>query len=428
MKNIIILLFSTLFLCVSAQDSKQLIRFHNVTDITTLNAIVSPLAGQIVFVESEDAHYENDGSIWKKITNSSSITEIVDGDGDTRVRVDNGSDNDIIQFTTAGQTNFEIDGNLFRAINTNQSVYIGNTGTQATKSVLIGHDVLTSGSGTTETVAVGYKAMENAAGGIKNTAVGAYALMASGSGSNNNTAAGHSALKANTSGDNNSALGGSALLANTLGNNNTAVGYRALRLNTTGNDNVAIGTQALRSNTTGSRNVCIGDATMYTNTTGNGNVGIGADVILNWPDLDNNVRIGLNTMTYFGVQVAWSITSDLHWKDSVQSLSHGLSLIKELRPVDYLRKEAYHNKKEIGFIAQELEVALKKVGYHDQGFLTKGDQGLFEVRYNDFIGIAVKAIQEQQQTIANNLVEMESSQAELLEMKKRLALLEDQIK
>ena len=93
-----------------------------------------------------------------------------------------------------------------------------------------------------------------------------------------------------------------------------------------------------------------------------------------------------------------------------------------------MRKGAFERKREIGFIAQELEVALKKVGYHDQGFLTKGDQGLFEVRYNDFIGIIVKAIQEQQQTIANNLVEMKKNQAELLEMKKRLALLEDQIK
>ena len=88
--------------------------------------------------------------------------------------------------------------------------------------------------------------------------------------------------------------------------------------------------------------------------------------------------------------------------------------------MSYLRKGAYHIKKEIGFIAQELEVALRKVGYHDQGFLTKTDNGFFEVRYNDFIGIAINAIKEQQQTI-------DAQQKEMLEMNKRLLLLEKKI-
>ena len=113
----------------------------------------------------------------------------------------------------------------------------------------------------------------------------------------------------------------------------------------------------------------------------------------------NRVRIGNSSIDYAVIQVAWTISSDLHWKDSIQSLAYGLNLIKELRPVSYLRKGAFHNKKEVGFIAQELEVALRKVGYLDQGFLTKTDRGFFEVRYNDFIGIAINAIKEQQQKI-----------------------------
>ena len=134
----------------------------------------------------------------------------------------------------------------------------------------------------------------------------------------------------------------------------------------------------------------------------------------------NQVRIGNNNISYAGVQVAWTTTSDLHWKDSIQTLPYGLNLIKELRPVNFLRKGAFDKKREIGFIAQELEIALRKVGYHDQGFVTKTDKGLLEVRYNDLIGVAISAIKEQQQTI-------DAQQKEMLEMNKRLLLLEKKI-
>jgi len=120
--------------------------------------------------------------------------------------------------------------------------------------------------------------------------------------------------------------------------------------------------------------------------------------------------LGNTTIGQSSIQVDWSISSDLHWKDCIQSLAYGLNLIKELRPVNYLRKGAFERKREIGFIAQELEVALRNVGYHDQGFLTKTDSGYFEVRYNDFIGIAINAIKEQQQTIESQQKSLESQQ------------------
>ncbi|MDG1917369.1 MAG: hypothetical protein P8I29_06080 [Flavobacteriales bacterium] len=42
---------------------------------------------------------------------------------------------------------------------------------------------------------------------------------------------------------------------------------------------------------------------------------------------------------------------------------------------------------------------MEEVGFDNQGFLTQTDQGHYEVRYNDFIPIAIKGIQEQQQQI-----------------------------
>ena len=42
---------------------------------------------------------------------------------------------------------------------------------------------------------------------------------------------------------------------------------------------------------------------------------------------------------------------------------------------------------------------LAKTGYKDQGFLTEDDEGRLSLRYNDFIALLTKAIQEQQDII-----------------------------
>ena len=39
------------------------------------------------------------------------------------------------------------------------------------------------------------------------------------------------------------------------------------------------------------------------------------------------------------------------------------------------------------------------MGYDDQGFLTKADNGNLSLRYNDFIALLAKGIQEQQDMI-----------------------------
>ena len=192
---------------------------------------------------------------------------------------------------------------------------------------------------------------------------------------------------------------------------------RAIIRNTSGHDNVAVGYRALEDITTSSNNI-----------------GIGHDAQVSVAANSNQIRLGNTTIGQSSIQVDWSISSDLHWKDSIQSLAYGLNLIKELRPVNYLRKGAFERKREIGFIAQELEVALRNVGYHDQGFLTKTDSGYFEVRYNDFIGIAINAIKEQQQTIESQQQFLESQQQtisshqkEIQKLIKRVLLMEDKI-
>ncbi|KAF0194483.1 MAG: hypothetical protein FD166_3457, partial [Bacteroidetes bacterium] len=53
-----------------------------------------------------------------------------------------------------------------------------------------------------------------------------------------------------------------------------------------------------------------------------------------------------------------------------------------------------NRKKEFGFIAQEVEVALTEAGASDTGIISIDDEGLYSMRYNDLIAPMVKAIQE----------------------------------
>jgi len=245
-----------------------------------------------------------------------------------------------------------------------------------------------------ENVAIGSQALIANSTGYENTANGSQALAANTSGYEN-TANGYRALYNNT-GIRNSANGHSALKANTTGNLNTASGWRALYLNTTGSNNTAIGNDALINNTTGSNNTAIGFNAQVPNGAANG-----------------QVRIGSTIVNYAGVQVPWTVTSDKRWKENIRELPYGLDLVKQLKPVDYIRKNNEHKTREMGFIAQDVEALLTKIGYTDQGFLHKDDKGFMSLRYNDFIALLTKAIQEQQEIIESLQSTVTGQQSEI---------------
>jgi hypothetical protein len=106
------------------------------------------------------------------------------------------------------------------------------------------------------------------------------------------------------------------------------------------------------------------------------------------------VRIGNTLVTYAGVQVAWTITSDRRWKSDIQNSGLGLGFISKLRPVSYFRNNDESQKTEYGFIAQDVEEVLKESGVENSGMITITDEGLYELRYNDLLAPMVKAIQE----------------------------------
>ena len=194
------------------------------------------------------------------------------------------------------------------------------------------------------------------------------------------------------------------------GNYNCFVGSGAGTNLSTGDGNVIIGEDAGANISTGSENVFVGGAAGWSNTSGNNNVAVGCDAQVPASTGSNQVRIGDTRITYAGVQVSWTVTSDIKWKESVEDLSFGLNLVKGLRPVDYTRKNNSSGTREIGFIAQDVQKLLSETGIKNYGIISEGRDGSLELRYNDFIPILTKAIQEQEKVI-------ESQQQQINELK-----------
>jgi len=288
--------------------------------------------------------------------------------------------------------------------------------------------------------------------GQRNTALGFETLLSNTTG-NNNTAQGFEALRENTTGENNVATGAFALDANTTGNNNTAQGFQALLLNETGNRNVAIGVDALGSNTTGGNNTAIGsgsggmlttgsfntligantnvDAANRTNTVaigGNGNLALGGN---------NSVRIGNNSTLTIGGQVNWTNYSDKRTKRGFKEDVAGLPFILKLKPLTYRydvdkqyelmwgkkNEKKYESQYDIekirfsGFIAQDVEAIAQQIGYDFSGVDKPQDaNGLYGMRYSDFVPSLVKAIQEQQEQIEEQQEQIEKLQKENKEL------------
>ena len=196
-----------------------------------------------------------------------------------------------------------------------------------------------------------------------------------------------------------------------MGQYNTANGYQALNSNTDGSKNTALGYQALEDNTIGSNNTAIGYNAQVPSAVG-----------------DNQVRIGNVSVTYAGVQVPWTYTSDKRWKSDIQSSELGLNFISKLRPVQYYRTNDEGKKTEYGFIAQELEEALNNAGATNNGIISKDDAGMYGVRYNDLISPMVKATQELNSKVASQQQTIEAQQAENEALRSRLDKLEQLIK
>lgn len=306
---------------------------------------------------------------------------------------------------------------------------------QGSSNIAIGYRALRATTSTAETIAIGKEAISSGTltGGYGNIAVGTRAAQSLAGTQVGVTAIGHEALQSNQSGYT-TAVGMQALKSNTSGFSNDAFGYQALQNNTTGGSNVAIGRGALTNVTTSWSNTAIGNGAGYNVTSGgnsvfvgnsagssttakalgNDNIYIGAGSKPSVDGVYNEIVIGrnavgngsntitlghtTNTAVYARGTVysnSTALTSDRRLKTDIKSVANGLSTVMKLNPVSYNKRLSFdteeYNKKEIGFIAQEVQEILP-----DLVSVGPDENKTLSLDYNSLIPILTKAIQEQQ--------------------------------
>ncbi|HEX8575458.1 MAG TPA: tail fiber domain-containing protein [Flavobacterium sp.] len=291
--------------------------------------------------------------------------------------------------------------------------------------------------------AIGTNALIKNELGSSNTAVGAETL-SSNINFSSNVALGSGALKSNDNEDNTAlgyassglspgvfrttAIGSNSLGKNAGGNRCTGFGYKAMFESRFGSDNTVAGALAME-NGSGNHSTFIGYNAWATppppasQSITNDSVGIGYGCL---PLLDNfafiigigkgaeaprevgdAIRIGNTAITYAGIQVPWTTTSDRRWKTDITTSDLGIDFIQKLRPVSYIRNNDKGKKLEYGFIAQELEQAFTSSKVSKNSTVSTAGDGTLGVRYNDLLAPMVKALQQQQIIIERLITRIE---------------------
>lgn len=247
------------------------------TDINNTNAAPQGGAGTIRWNGTNFQGW--DGTQW--ITFQGGNTGVLeDADTDTKVQVEESSDEDIIRFDLAGTEHFIMDGPRLEVKNSGGSVFMGNNAGQnddlsTNFNVFIG---LNAGRNTVdgdENVAIGARAMQLSTTTNRNTAIGTDALSSTVTGDGANVAVGNNAMRSTTTGGSNVAVGKDALRDNTTGEKNTSVGRNTHNRGVSGSNNTVVGESALFYNTSGNNNTVLGNGAFANNTNGSGNVVLG---------------------------------------------------------------------------------------------------------------------------------------------------------
>ena len=353
-----------------------------------------------------------------------------------------------------------------------QSMFQNTTGYQ---NIAFGNFALYSNSTGNDNISLGVASLNKNTSGIINIGIGPYSLFNNATGGYN-IGIGPFSLYYNTTGGYNIAIGNQTLINNLNGMSNIAIGQTSLYKNTSGWNNTAIASGALYNNNIGQNNTGVGYLALYQNTSGNANVGIGYYGGFNHVSGDNNsyigynsnpsistitnatslganafvsasnkVRIGSSTVTVVEGPVAYSFPSDGRFKDNIKQDVKGLDFIMKLKPVSYnfdtkrfqefvsknlpdsvktkmmqgMQFDESTNIRQSGFIAQEVEAAMKESGYDFNALnKPKNESDNYSLSYELFVVPMVKAMQEQQ-----SLIETLRKQNEALE--KRIQSLEN---
>lgn len=309
-------------------------------------------------------------------------------------------------------------------------------------------------TGTSNTF-LGYRSGFGASGlstGGANTAVGSNSLNSITSGTQN-TAMGDFALGFLTTGNSNVGIGAGASDGLSTGSQNTSVGFFSGRFGSdifTGSDNAYLGYRAGQGNRLGSNNTIVGSEAnvgvnnlVYATAIGSGAVVSQSNSIaLGGNTVETRTRVGINQsnpqfslhinqLSSLGIALQqgtnnWEIVhfnanrlrlyyngiergnfdetngvytsiSDRRLKSNIQLLDNVLSKVNQLKPSSYTFNHDENKKKQIGFIAQEVEELFPEFVHYSERSDDERKQGdLYTMDYSGMSVIAIKAIQEQQ--------------------------------
>ena len=263
--------------------------------ITQRDNIANPATGLMVFITNDNNFHFFNGTAWQVI---SAAQQVADTDNDTKIQVEENTDEDIIRFDVGGNEKWVMTGNRLEVKNNGQSIFIGeesglnddlsfnaNTfmgfqsgrdNTSGDANVFMGFQSGLSNTTGEDNVFVGFKAGQTNTTGGYNSFLGYHAGQYNTSGIVN-VFVGYRAGWKNTTGGYNTFLGSSAGSANTVAVSNTYLGWGSGRTNTTGSYNVFVGDNSGADNTTGYNNVFIGNQAGSENTTAGFNVFVGND-------------------------------------------------------------------------------------------------------------------------------------------------------
>jgi type VI protein secretion system component Hcp len=209
--------------------------------------INDPAYGLLVFDEFDEILYWRDSTNWVPILASN--IGLVDIDKDTRVTVEEQTDEDIIRFFTNTNERMRINQNGIEILNNGESVFIGELAGQqddlsGNKNVFVGFRAGENNVSGTQNIAIGNQALNFNQGNSNSIAIGQQALQKSIA--SNNIGIGLFAARDNSNGNKNIAIGNFAGFVNQSGSQNTFLGYEAGRgnTNTAINGSVMIGHQA----------------------------------------------------------------------------------------------------------------------------------------------------------------------------------------
>jgi trimeric autotransporter adhesin len=229
-------------------------------------AINGPAAGLLVYDTDTQSFWARNSTAWQEIRDGN-IQNLADNDNDTKVMVEESTDEDIIRFDIGGAERMALYNNRLELNLGNFNTCIGNGAgrvTTGSNNSFFGHNAGYNNNSGSRNTGSGLKALYSNTSGEDNVAYGSFALFSNISG-NGNTASGISALYSNTTGSDNLAIGNLALANNKDGTQHSAIGYLALYNDSTGHSNVAVGTKALYLNYSRSNLVAIGDSALYFN-------------------------------------------------------------------------------------------------------------------------------------------------------------------